>query len=100
MMKEELNLLPIVKRDVYIYSLTVGSATLSGAMMPLIPFFFLPVHPALIVALVLAVIILAGVGIYKAQQTLGKPLKSALQMIAIGMGAALAGYLIGLIFKS
>lgn len=100
MMREELNLLPVIKRDVYIYSLTVGIATFSGAMLPLIPFFFLPVHNALLVALIIAVITLATVGIYKARVTLGNPIKSALQMVIIGMGAAVAGYLIGLLFKS
>jgi predicted membrane protein (TIGR00267 family) len=100
MMKEELNLLPVVKRDVYMYSLTVGIATFSGAMLPLIPFFFLHVHSALVAALILSIVILAGVGAYKARMTLGNPLKSALQMVVIGMGAAVAGYLIGLLFKN
>jgi predicted membrane protein (TIGR00267 family) len=100
MMREELNLLPVVKRDVYRYTLTVGLATFSGAILPLIPFFFLHVHVALVVALILSVVVLAAVGIYKAKMTLGKPFKSAIQMVVIGMGAAVAGYLIGLIFKS
>ncbi len=100
MMREELNLLPVVKHDVYVYSLTVGLATFSGAMLPLIPFFFLHVHTALIVALIISIVVLATVGIYKARMTLGKPLKSALQMVIIGMGAAIAGYLIGLLFKA
>ncbi len=100
MMKEELNLMPVEKHDVYTYSLTVGLATFSGAIMPLIPFFFLRIHPALVTALIVAILILAGVGIYKAYMTLGKPIKSAIQMVVIGMGAAIAGYLIGLIFKA
>jgi len=100
MMKEELNLLPVVKHDVYVYSLTVGLATFSGAILPLIPFFFLHVHSALIAALILSIVILASIGIYKANVTLGKPLKSAVQMVVIGMGAAIAGYLIGLLFKA
>lgn len=100
MMREELDLLPVEKRDVYLYSLTVGISTFSGAFLPLIPFFFLAIHVALIAALALSVIVLAGIGIYKAKTTLGNPLKSALQMVLIGMGAAIAGYLIGLLFKS
>jgi predicted membrane protein (TIGR00267 family) len=100
MMKEELNLLPVEKRDVYNYSAVVGTSTFSGAILPLIPFFFLAIHPALIVALVLSVLVLAGIGVYKAKMTLGQPLKSAMVMVIIGMGAAIAGYLIGLIFKS
>lgn len=100
MMKEELDLLPVDKHDVYIYSLTVGISTLAGALLPLIPYFFLSVHPALISSLVLSVVILAVVGVYKAITTLGNPIKSALQMVLIGMGAAIAGYLIGLLFKA
>jgi Uncharacterized membrane protein len=65
MMKEELDLLPVIKRDVYVYSLTVGISTFSGAMLPLIPFFFLGVQVALIAALILAIIVLATVGVYK-----------------------------------
>lgn len=99
MMREELNLLPVIKKDVYTYSLTVGLSTFAGAILPLIPFFFLSVSAALIVALVLAVIVLAVVGAYKARTTLGNPIKSAIVMVLIGMGAAIAGYLIGLIFK-
>ncbi|MGD0283981.1 MAG: VIT1/CCC1 transporter family protein [Candidatus Saccharimonadales bacterium] len=100
MMREEINLLPIVKNDVYIYSFTVGLSTLGGALLPMIPFFFLDVHVAIISSLILSVFILAGIGVYKAKMTLGKPLKSAIQMVIIGMGAAIAGYLIGLAFKS
>jgi predicted membrane protein (TIGR00267 family) len=99
MMRDELDLLPITKNDVYSYSLVVGISTLSGALLPLIPFFFIAVHSALVCSLILSVIILAAVGAYKATINLGKPLKSALQMVVIGMGAAIAGYLIGLIFK-
>jgi VIT1/CCC1 family predicted Fe2+/Mn2+ transporter len=99
MMREEINLLPIVKRDVNIYSLTVGLSTLGGALLPLIPFFFLRVHVAIIIALIISVFVLAGIGSYKAKMTLGKPIKSAIQMVIIGMGAAIVGYLIGLVFK-
>ena len=38
------------------------------------------------------------VGFYKAKVTVGNTSKSGFQMIIIGMGAALAGYLIGLLF--
>jgi predicted membrane protein (TIGR00267 family) len=100
MMREEVNLLPIVKSDVNIYSLTVGLSTLAGALLPLIPFFFLSIHVAIYISLIISVFVLAGIGVYKAKMTLGKPLKSAIQMVIIGMGAAFAGYLIGLAFKS
>ncbi len=99
MMRDELDLLPIAKRDVHVYSATVGLSTLLGALLPLVPYFFLPVHIALYVSLIVASLTLALVGIYKARLMLGSPLKSAAQMVLIGMGAAIAGYLIGLLFK-
>ena len=98
-MRDELDLIPVVKRDVYVYSATVGLSTLVGAMLPLVPYFFLSVHVALYSSLILASLILAMVGVYKARLMLGNPIKSAVQMVLIGMGAAIAGYLIGLIFK-
>lgn len=99
MMREELELQPVKTKDVYTYSLTVGLSTLVGALLPLLPYFFSKPHTAIIVSLILSIIVLAGIGIYKAKMTLGNPLKSALQMVLIGMGAAVAGYLIGLAFK-
>jgi predicted membrane protein (TIGR00267 family) len=100
MMREELELMPVVKRDVYIYSFNVGISTLIGGLLPLIPFFFLSVHPSEVSALIISAVALAAVGAYQAKTTLGNPLKSAAQMVLIGMGAAIAGYLIGIIFKS
>ena len=99
MMREELDLTPVVKSDVYSYSVVVGLSTFGGALLPLIPFFFLAVHFALVASLILSTITLAVVGIYKARMNLMNPIKSALEMVLIGMGAAIAGYLIGLLFK-
>ncbi len=99
MMREELELTPVVKKDVYRYSLVVGLSTFGGALLPLIPYFFLAVHLALFASLVLSTLTLAIVGVYKARMTLMNPLKSAAEMVVIGMGAAIAGYLIGLLFK-
>ncbi|HEV2403678.1 MAG TPA: VIT1/CCC1 transporter family protein [Candidatus Saccharimonadales bacterium] len=99
MMRDELDLLPVHKKDVYAYSLTVGLSTFGGAMLPLIPFFFLSVRPSLFVAVIVSIVMLAFTGIYKARMTLGSQFKSALEMVIIGMGAAIAGYLIGLVFK-
>lgn len=100
MMREELELKPVKIKDVYSYSFTVGVSTLGGALLPLLPYFFIKPHMAIIFSLLLSIIVLAGIGIYKAKMTLGNPLKSALHMVLIGMGAAIAGYLIGLAFKA
>jgi len=71
---------------------------LVGSFVPITPYFFLPMKTALIVTLIVSVIVLFLVGIYKAQLTVGKPFKSGLQMVIIGMSAALAGYFIGKLF--
>lgn len=99
MMRDELELLPVAKHDVYGYCAVVGSSTFGGAILPLIPFFFLDVHQALLCSMIISIIALAAVGAYKAYMTLGNPIKSAIQMVIIGIGAAVAGYLIGLVFK-
>jgi VIT1/CCC1 family predicted Fe2+/Mn2+ transporter len=100
MMKEELNLQKVDKNTVYMYSVTVGLSTLVGSLLPLTPFFVFATRPAMITSLVMSAALLAAVGVYKARQTFGSPIKSAIQMVAIGMGAAVAGYLIGLLFKA
>ncbi|HEV2412820.1 MAG TPA: VIT1/CCC1 transporter family protein [Candidatus Saccharimonadales bacterium] len=100
MMREELNLQLISKKDVYKAAYVVGLSTLAGSILPLIPFFFMHnANNALVVALAISVLTLAAVGIYKAKTTLGNPAKAAIEMVVIGMGAALAGYIIGQFFK-
>ncbi len=99
MMREELELKPVHLKDVHSYALVVGVSTLAGAFLPLIPFFFMQPNAAIIVSLFLSVAVLAGIGIYKATINLSGKLKNSLQMVLIGMGAAVAGYLIGLLFK-
>jgi len=100
MMREELEIKSVQTKDVHMYSLIVGLSTFIGAFIPLIPFFFIKPNDAIIFSLVLSVIVLAAIGIYKATITLGNVYKSAIQMVLIGMGAAIAGYLIGLLFKA
>jgi len=42
---------------------------------------------------------LFSVGVYKARVTVGKPFRSGLEMAVIGTVSALAGYVVGVIFK-
>jgi VIT1/CCC1 family predicted Fe2+/Mn2+ transporter len=100
MMEGELSLLPTYDSEILSYSLTVGMSTFVGSVLPLISFMFLPVRPALAVALMVSVASLAAVGLYRSRVTLVKPAKSVVQIVVIGMGAAIAGYLIGLLFRS
>lgn len=98
MMKEELELKEVKNGEIYKSSFIVGFAALVGSFVPLIPYFFFPIKVALWPSLGVSAIVLFFVGVYKAKMTVGKPSKSGIQMVLIGMGAAIAGYLIGKAF--
>ncbi len=98
MMKEELELTEIKNKDIYRGSFVVGFSALIGSFVPLTPFFLLPISSAVICSLTVSAIVLFFIGIYKAKSTVGSPLKTGIQMVLIGMGAALAGYYIGHLF--
>jgi len=73
----------------------VGFSAIIGSLIPLFPFFFLSVKSAIIVALVLSALSLFITGTIKAKLTVGNQFRSGLEMLIIGMIAALGGYLIG-----
>jgi len=73
----------------------VGGAAIVGSIIPLVPFLFLAVGEAIIPSLLLSTAVLFGVGVYKARVTVGSWLKSGIEMAAVGMLAALVGYVVG-----
>ncbi len=99
MMSEEHQLTPTDRRDALRSALIVGLAAVVGSLIPLIPFFFLPVSTSIWVSLVIAALTLFVVGVYKARSTVGSPGKSGLEMAVIGIVSALVGYLVGLILR-
>ncbi len=94
-MGAELPLSPATSSGLVDSAAITGIATLVGSLIPLIPFFFLPIGPATIVALPLCAAVLFGVGAYKALTTVGDWRISGAQMLLIGMVSAFAGYVIG-----
>ncbi len=100
MMREELGLSPIKTKDIMNGSFVVGMSALAGSFIPLVPFFFLTVKNGIVVSLIISVLTLFVVGVYKAKTTVGKPIRSGIELTIIGMGAALVGYGIGLIFQA
>jgi VIT1/CCC1 family predicted Fe2+/Mn2+ transporter len=99
MMREELGMIMISKQDVFTASWVVGLSTFVGAVIPLLSFLFVGVHAALVASLILTVGFMGAIGFYKARTTVGNPWSSALKMIIIALGSAIAGYLVGLAFK-
>lgn len=81
-------------------AIVVGCSTAIGSSVPLLPFVFLPVTTAAIVALVGGAMTLAVAGSLRAQLTGGARLRSALEMVAIGLVSAFAGFLIGHVLRS
>jgi VIT1/CCC1 family predicted Fe2+/Mn2+ transporter len=99
MMSEELQLSPPEKSNAIGSALIVGFSALIGSLIPMLPFFFLTVSLSIWLSILIAALTLFVVGVYKARVTVGRPFRSGLQMMVIGTVSALAGYVVGLIFK-
>jgi VIT1/CCC1 family predicted Fe2+/Mn2+ transporter len=98
MMKEEHGLAPTGRRSALRSALVVGVSALVGSLVPLGPFLLLGVFAAACSAVALSGAALAAVGAYKARTTTGSVLRSALEMMAIGLVSALAAWGIGTLF--
>ena len=99
MMSEEFQLTPPEKSQAFRSALLVGFSALIGSLIPMFPFFFLSVSLSIWLAVIIAAMTLFIVGMYKARVTVGKPFRSGIEMAVIGTLSALAGYVVGLIFK-
>ena len=75
-------------------------ATLIGHLIPLLPFLWLPRTAALITGFALSAAVLFGVGVYSSVTLVGDWRKNGLKMVAIGLGAAAIGFLIGRLFHA
>lgn len=98
MMSEEHRLAPVSRSQALRSSVIVGVAAMVGSLIPVAPFAFAPVSPAMILASVVAALTLFLLGAYKAKKTVGHPLKSGLELAVIGTVSALAGYVVGALF--
>lgn len=77
----------------------VGLAAIVGSLIPLLPFFWLSMSKAIFVAILSSALVLFSLGAVKAKVTIGDWKKSGGEIVAIGLLAALIGYLIGLVFQ-
>lgn len=96
MMAFELNLAEVKEHQPRTSGLTVLGATVAGSLVPLLPFLVgLPRVPAAIASVVVSGIMLVAIGAYEARTTVGRWWVSGSRMLAIGLGAGLAGFLVG-----
>jgi predicted membrane protein (TIGR00267 family) len=100
MMDEELHLQPVEEHKLVRSAVVVTVATLIGHLIPLVPFMMVSRTPAIILAIALSAVTLFGVGVYSAKTLVGDWRKSGVQMVAIGLGAAALGFLIGRLFHT
>ncbi len=77
----------------------VGISTVIGSLIPLAPFFIFSVKSGIIASLTFSGLILFIVGALKAKLSIGSWKKSGLEMMIIGLVAALLGYGIGFLLK-
>jgi len=73
----------------------VGVSAFIGSLIPLTGFFFLPVVQAMWFSVISAAAVLFAAGAIKAKLTIGSWWKTGLEMMAIGMLAAISGYAVG-----
>jgi len=66
-----------------------------AAIPPIIPYIFLDIKPALITSIAVSALFLFGIGVWKTKLTKRDALKSGLEMLFIGLLAALAGFIVG-----
>jgi predicted membrane protein (TIGR00267 family) len=99
MMDEELKLQEVRTDRIFSSSFLVGFSTVVGSIIPVLPYFVFQPNQALPISLVLSSVVLFSVGVYKAKTYVGNWWKSGLQMLLIGMGAAIIGFIIGKFFR-
>jgi len=94
MMKDELGLSKEFTHPIK-SAIIVFLAALIGSLIPLITFFFLPMKIAIISSLILSGIALFVTGALEAKLTVGNWIFKGIQLMVIGMAAALVGFAVG-----
>jgi VIT1/CCC1 family predicted Fe2+/Mn2+ transporter len=95
MMREELGLMEETFDQPVESGLITGIAFLIGSLPPLLPYLFLPASQALPVMIVLSILALFGIGIGKTRVTKVGWLRSSLEVVLLGIVAAVIGYGLG-----
>lgn len=93
---EELHMCPEEYKNPVWAGFVVLVSAVVGSLIPLMPFFFLPVSASVWASLSVSATVLFVTGAVKAKLTVGDWLKSGVELAVIGMAAALLGYAIGM----
>lgn len=98
LMREELDLSLSEHANPVMEATIIGFSAIIGSLIPLLPFFFLPVSTALWLSLLVSIVTLFITGAVKAKLTIGSWIRSGIEITLIGMGAAILGFIIGQLF--
>jgi predicted membrane protein (TIGR00267 family) len=99
MMAEEHQLSPVDRKTAFKAAWVVGLSAIVGSLVPILPFMFLSVAVSMWMSVLVTALVLFGIGVYKARVTVGRPMRSGLEMMLIGTVSAMAGYLVGVLLK-
>lgn len=99
MMAEEHHLATLSLRGSFVSAATVGLASLVGSLLPLLPFAWVPMRWATVLAVVTAGTTLFVIGALKARATVGSAWREGLILMAIGLVTAALAWLTGELFK-
>lgn len=84
----------------YSKAVKVWLSTMVGSLIPLFPYFVFPnVWEAAVASIALSAFVLFSTGALKAKWTIGDWKTSGVEMLVVGMLAAVAGYIVGLVLR-
>ncbi len=95
-MQEEIKLSDVFRNPVKNATI-VFFASLIGSVIPLLPFFAMPVKPAIITSFIISTTALFILGAIKGKLTYGSWKRSGIELAAIGIIAAVVTYIIGIL---
>lgn len=76
-------------------AIVMGVFYLMGGVVPLVPYFLLPVSQAVVPAITVTAVTLFFVGFWAASFTKTSKVKSGIEMTVVSLAAALIGYMVG-----
>lgn len=95
MMADEHRMAPVDARQPVRSAIVVGVSSVIGSLLPLLPFFVLPVRAGMAAAAVVSALALFLTGVHKGRLSGDRPARSGIEMAAIGMASAVVGYAVG-----
>ena len=76
-------------------ALILAAAFAVAALIPIAPFFLLPVNLALITAIAVSVVVMFFLGVAKSRLTGRHPVRSGLEIVALVLAASAGGWIFG-----